>query len=80
MSIEHSPARQDGVVQTSGGLLDEYLTEAECADELDVCPRTLERWRRLREAPPHVVLGRRILYRRETVREWIRSRERDTAA
>ena len=39
----------------------------------------LERWHRLREAPPRVVLGRRILYHRETVRVWIRSLERDVA-
>ena len=64
----------------SGNLLDEYLTATECAVELRISPRTLERWHRLREAPPRVVLGRRILYHRETVRQWIRSRERDTAA
>ena len=89
MSIEHDPARQDGAGVSSqdgelpgighnhppGGLLDDYLTPAECAAELDINPRTLERWHRLREGPPRTRLGRKIIYHRESLRRWLRSCE-----
>ena len=74
MSIEHDPARQDGAVK-GGGLLDDYLSPAECAAELDINPRTLERWHRLREGPPRTIVGRKIFYHRESLRRWLHSCE-----
>ncbi len=56
-------------------LLTDYLTPAELAVELGVCARTIERWHRLREAPPRTKVGKRVLYRRESVAEWLRSCE-----
>ena len=60
----------------SSPLLSEYLSVTECAAELGVDKRTLERWNRLREAPPRTKLGKRVLYRRDAVAEWLRSHEK----
>lgn len=61
-------------------ILADYLTPTECAAELGINPRTLERWHRLGDAPPRVKLGRRVLYRRESVTTWLRARETEAAA
>ena len=57
------------------GVLTDYLTPAELAAELGISGRTLERWARLRECPPRTRLGKRIVYRRAAVTEWLRARE-----
>ena len=64
-----SPSKQ-------GGLLSEYLSDAECAHQLGIHHRTLARWDRLREGPRFVKFGRRKLRRREAVLAWLKSRER----
>jgi hypothetical protein len=56
-------------------LLADFLTQDEAADELKICERTLDRWRRLGEGPPITKLGRRVLYRRSSLQAWIRTRE-----
>lgn len=56
-------------------LLADFLTQDEAAAELDVCERTLDRWRRLGEGPPITKLGRRVLYRRASLQAWLRARE-----
>jgi hypothetical protein len=61
---------------TIENLLADFLTQEEAAAELQVCERTLDRWRRLDEGPPITKLGRRILYRRSSVQAWLRARER----
>ena len=76
MSIEHSPQRQDKSPWAKDTpVLDGYLTTTECAAELGINPRTLERWHRLREAPPRTTIGKKIYYRRAAVADWLRSRE-----
>lgn len=75
MSLEHSPEREDEVTASGDRLLDDYLTKDECAAELKIGPRTLERWHRLREGPPRTIIGRQVLYHKESVRRWIRSHE-----
>ena len=67
MSIEHSPAR--------AGLLADYLTPDELAEELDKSPRTIARWDSLRIGPPKTMVGKRPLYRREGVRDWLLRKE-----
>ena len=57
------------------GLLDDYLTEDELAKELDLAPRTLQRWRRQRTGPPVTFIGRVPYYRVEGVRVWLLERE-----
>ncbi len=56
-------------------LLSDFLEQDEAAAELKVCERTLDRWRRLGEGPPITKLGRRVLYRRESLQVWLRTRE-----
>jgi hypothetical protein len=56
--------------------LADFQSEDELAEELDRNSRTLARWRAAGIGPPYVVIGRRILYRRASVAEWLRRRER----
>ena len=56
-------------------LLGEYLSDTELAEELEVSKRTIERWRRLGKAPPRTRIGKKNITRRDTAREWLRSRE-----
>ena len=59
----------------TNGVLTDYLSPAELAGELGISGRTLERWRRLGSAPPRTVLGKKVLYKRESVRAWLAARE-----
>jgi predicted DNA-binding transcriptional regulator AlpA len=56
-------------------ITDEYIEPGPLASELGVSGRTLHRWYTERNGPPRVQIGRKILYRRQAVREWLRSRE-----
>ena len=62
----------------NGRLLTEYFTEGQFAKELGKTPRTLRSWRLRRTGPPYVRVGREILYRRESVLTWLKSRERQS--
>jgi hypothetical protein len=59
----------------TGALLDDYLTELECAHALDMAPITLAIWRMQRKGPPVTRIGRRILYRKKSLREWLAAQE-----
>jgi CO/xanthine dehydrogenase Mo-binding subunit len=61
----------------AGTILAEYMTPEELAGELGVCKRTLDRWHASRSGPPRVTVGRRPLYRRDAVAQWLRKREED---
>ncbi len=56
-------------------LLEGYDTEAECARGINKSPRTLQRWHRLGIGPPRTLIGKTIAYRRDGVRDWLRSQE-----
>ncbi len=62
-------------VLKAAGLLDDYLTPDQLAEELDKSPRTIARWDSLRIGPPKTLVGKRPLYRRDAVREWLLRRE-----
>ena len=57
-------------------LLQGYLTKGEFARQINRSPRTLERWATARTGPPRIVIGRLVLYRTESVREWLAKQER----
>ncbi len=57
-------------------LLHGYLTKGEFARQINRSPRTLERWHTARIGPPRIVIGRLVLYRTESVREWLAKQER----
>ena len=57
-------------------VLDEWLTRDALAADLGVQPMTLRRWASEGLGPPFVKVGRKALYRKEAVREWMCTRER----
>jgi len=59
--------------------LDEYLTKDELASILRKSTRTLDRWDLAGDGPPKVQIGRTVLYRRQSVSEWLLTRERRQA-
>lgn len=66
--IESSPARPSS-------LLSEYFEPPELAAELNVCEKTLDRWRRLGKGPPITKIGRKPYYSKTGVVMWLRGRE-----
>lgn len=61
--------------QAGGALLDDWMSRAELAAELGVTEDTLQRWHAQRSGPACVRVGKKVLYRREAVREWLVARE-----
>ena len=57
-------------------LLNEWMTRAELAAALDVSEPTLARWASRKIGPVCIRIGRRVLYRREAVKEWMVAQER----
>ena len=70
-----SPTPQGGH-SASTPVLDGYLRREELARQLGLSPRTIDRWESLRIGPPRVSIGRTILYKAESVLEWLNSQER----
>lgn len=58
-----------------GGVLDEWMTQAELAQELGVSADTLQRWASQRIGPPRTKVGGRVYYRKESVKAWLRAQE-----
>lgn len=56
--------------------LDGFVSEQEYAARRGVSIRTCQRDRQLRQSPPYVVIGRRVFYRVEAIRDWLIARER----
>ena len=52
----------------------EFITEEEAAKLLRVSQRSMQRWRHKEEGPnfPHIRAGRRVLYERSALIEWVR--------
>jgi hypothetical protein len=65
-----------GLLNKSKGLLDEYLTEDEEAEELKKTVRTLRRWRKMRMGPAYTHNGKDVLYRHDWNREWLEAGKR----
>jgi hypothetical protein len=62
-------------MQPKTSLLDEYLQPAELAAELNVCTKTLDRWRIEGSGPPITKIGRKPYYSKTGVVIWLRERE-----
>jgi hypothetical protein len=54
---------------------EEYASDAETAQELNVSTRTLARWRAERIGPAFTKIGARVYYRRAGITEWVRANE-----
>ena len=61
--------------QTPCDFLEGFISEEDYATRRGVSLRTCQRDRQLRQSPPYVVIGRRIYYRVEAVRDWLLARE-----
>ena len=60
-------------------ILSEWIEREALARELNVTPDTLARWAGNRIGPPWVKIGRRVMYRRSAVAEWLEKIERRNA-
>ncbi len=72
--LQHETSNCGQVQQMS--VLDGFLSEKEYARQRGVTIRTCQRDRALRQSPPYVVIGRRVYYRIEAVRDWLLKLER----
>ncbi len=61
-------------------MLSEWMTRAELAAELGLTAETLCRWTARRVGPAPTRVGRKVLYRRDTVRAWLLAQEQDRNA
>lgn len=60
---------------TSVGLLNDWMPRRELAEIIGVSPDTLKRWETRRIGPPCIRIGRKVLYRRGAVRDWLLDQE-----
>ncbi len=60
---------------TENSILSEYMTKAELAAQLQRSIRSVDRWSLTGDGPPFVRIGRKTLYRRAAVVEWLRGLE-----
>lgn len=65
------------VLENAKPMLSEWMTRAELAVELGITTETLCRWTSRRHGPAPTRIGRRVLYRRDTVRQWILAQEQN---
>ena len=57
------------------GLLEDWISRHDLAISLGVSEDTLWRWDMRRTGPQSIKLGRKVYYRRSTVRNWLEARE-----
>ena len=65
----------DAVPEVDTGLLTGWLDRADRARELTLSVDALQRWETRRMGPPCVRVGRKVIYRMEAVRDWLREQE-----
>ena len=68
-------AAEDAPPDVDTGLLTGWLNRTDLARELTLSVDTLQRWETRRVGPPCVRVGRKVLYRMEAVRDWLREQE-----
>jgi predicted DNA-binding transcriptional regulator AlpA len=56
-------------------VLEGYVSKPELAAQLQKSTRTLDRLERQRIGPPRTVIGRLILYKVDSVKEWLNGQE-----
>ena len=62
------------------GLLDDWMPRRELAGIIGVSADTLKRWETRRIGPPCIRIGRKVLYRRSSVQDWISAQEQTRPA
>ena len=68
-------AERGATVAPPADFLEGFISEKNYAARRGVSLRTCQRDRQLRQSPPFVVVGRRVYYRIEAVRDWLLARE-----
>lgn len=72
---------QDNIQSGSDiGLLEDWISRHDLAISLGVSEDTLWRWDMRRTGPQSIKLGRKVYYRRSTVRSWLEAQERPQPA
>ncbi|MBX3515223.1 MAG: helix-turn-helix domain-containing protein [Xanthobacteraceae bacterium] len=56
-------------------ILEDYLPRAEAAKQINRTERTLQRWANQRVGPPVTRIGNQVLYRKDALRDWLKSLE-----
>lgn len=56
-------------------LLRDFISEEQLAAELGKVRRTVQRWRQIRFGPPHLKIGKRVMYSKDSVLRWLHSLE-----
>ena len=62
------------------GLLDDWMPRKELAGIIGISADTLKRWETRRIGPPCIRIGRKVLYRRASVQDWISAQEQTRSA
>jgi hypothetical protein len=73
MAVAGSETRQSA--PAGPDIFEGFVSEEAYAARRGVSIRTCQRDRQLRQSPPYVVIGRRVFYRVEAVRDWLMARE-----
>ena len=68
-------AAEDAAPEVDSGLLIGWLNRTDLARDLNLSVETLQHWETRRVGPPCVRVGRKVLYRMEAVRDWLREQE-----
>ena len=68
-------AADEAAPDVDTGLLTGWLNRTDLARELTLTVDTLQRWETRPMGPPCVRVGRKVLYRMEAVRDWLREQE-----
>ena len=74
------PSEKSPSLVHSAPILADYISRENLAQELQVSSRTLDRWHGRRIGPPRCLIGRKVFYRRVSVRDWLISREQAEVA
>jgi excisionase family DNA binding protein len=59
----------------SESILSDFIDQHELADQFNVSVRTVYRWLKMREAPPHSRVGRKYYFNRDSARAWLLAKE-----
>ncbi len=65
------------VIESDMPMIEPPMTSQDVSELLNVSPRTLHRWRRLKKGPPSIKVGRSVYYRRTAIESWLTLLEGD---
>jgi len=74
-SMGASSEAQAMAAEADMAVLDGWMTRPEMAEQIGISVDTLARWETRRIGPPCVRIGRKVYYRVEAFREWLRDQE-----